>query len=244
MVGPAAPGVQEWPVPNAVLVFESASTDHTAHIGASLGKLVRAGDLLALDGELGAGKTNLIRGIAEGMELDERAVSSPTFVIVNQYERRRDGAMALTPLVHADAYRLSGPDDLESIGWDAATGGGGGGSDAVVCVEWASRIAAALVPASAVARITMAPTGENTRRITLEAPPAWTLRPQWSALAALAATGPLRCPTCGKVVPPGAATAPFDSARCRDADLSRWFSGQYVVSREIRAEDEVEGDPG
>ena len=205
----------------------------------ALGAVVRAGDVVALDGELGAGKTRLVRGIAWGMGLDGEQVSSPTFVIINQYERSVNGGAALTPLVHADAYRLSSAEDLESAGWDAAVGSG----DAVVCVEWASRVAGALAGAESadvLARVTLAVTGQDSRRLLLDAPPGWALRTEWRGLAGLASGAGLRCPVCGKPVDEGSASAPFDSARCRDADLARWFSGEYAIGRAMREGDEEE----
>jgi tRNA threonylcarbamoyladenosine biosynthesis protein TsaE len=120
------------------LEIASVSPNHTARVGGAVGALLRAGDVLALHGDLGAGKTNLVRGIAAGMGLDERQVSSPTFVIVNEYTARASDARAepVGPLLHVDAYRLSGPDDLDSVGWERVMDG-----TAAVAVEWAERIA-------------------------------------------------------------------------------------------------------
>ncbi len=134
----------------------SGSAEETIDAGRALGAVLRAGDVLALDGELGAGKTQLVRGIAEGMGLDPAQVSSPTFVVMAEYARPRRGVGSglLTPLVHIDAYRLAGADELSSLGLDAGAVGGVGGAsgasphgaglDAVVVVEWAQRVASAL----------------------------------------------------------------------------------------------------
>ena len=131
-----------------MIELTSPKLDHTVELGRRLGRLARAGDVLALHGELGAGKTQLVRGVAEGMGLDPAAVSSPTFVIVHEYlppeasppkapETPSGAAPAndTTALVHIDAYRLSGPDDLATIGFDDELR-----RESVVAVEWAARI--------------------------------------------------------------------------------------------------------
>ncbi|MEC9373298.1 MAG: tRNA (adenosine(37)-N6)-threonylcarbamoyltransferase complex ATPase subunit type 1 TsaE, partial [Planctomycetota bacterium] len=92
--------------------IETASEEETVALGARLGELLRAGDVVGLDGELGAGKTRLVRGIATGMGAPREMVHSPTYVLMNEYPTERGCA-----LVHVDAYRLRGADDLESTGW-------------------------------------------------------------------------------------------------------------------------------
>lgn len=109
---------------------DTRSEDETIALGAALGRVLRPGDVLALRGELGAGKTHFVRGVATGMGHDPGAVSSPTFVLVNEYESR--GA---PPLVHVDAYRLRSAADLDALGWDRLTEG-----SCVVAVEWPERI--------------------------------------------------------------------------------------------------------
>lgn len=117
----------------------STSLDQTVDLGHRLGQLARPGDVFALDGELGAGKTQLVRGLALGMNLDPAHVSSPTFVIMHEYtpapgSQDRDAGDGPV-LVHIDAYRLTGPDDLASVGFDDELRDG-----AVVAVEWAARL--------------------------------------------------------------------------------------------------------
>ena len=97
----------------------------------------RPGDMIGLTGELGAGKTRFVAGLADGLGAESRHVASPTFVLVHEYETP-SGNLAL---VHIDAYRLHSADDLDSIGWDDdgadlmdAT------SQAVVAIEWADRL--------------------------------------------------------------------------------------------------------
>ncbi|MGQ0628089.1 MAG: tRNA (adenosine(37)-N6)-threonylcarbamoyltransferase complex ATPase subunit type 1 TsaE [Phycisphaerales bacterium] len=220
------------------LRFRLSSPDHTDTVGYALGRLMRAGDVLALDGDLGAGKTTLIRGIAAGLGLDPRQVSSPTFVLIARYDAAAHAGVPATPLVHADAYRLSGADDLESAGWAAALGTEQGAtSDAVACVEWASKVAALLGPGAA--RANLEHIGPTERGLALSCPIEWTGRlPAFVGLRGLAGrTDAAPCPTCGKTTPPDHPLVPFCSARCRDADLGRWLSGQYVVSRELQEDD-------
>lgn len=130
-----------------VLELYTANAEATMGIGRALGACCVVGDVVALDGELGAGKTQFVRGLAEGLGFDPRQVSSPTFVIVQEYDRRnpsdRDRAGdAAEVLVHIDAYRLRSAEDLASIGWE-----GDGGSmreGAIVAIEWASLMGSGL----------------------------------------------------------------------------------------------------
>jgi tRNA threonylcarbamoyladenosine biosynthesis protein TsaE len=237
------------PAPPIHLTFRSASEDETVALGVALGRTLRAGDALALDGELGAGKTRLVRGIAEGMGLDPAQVSSPTYVLVHEYAARHGGGTAPTPLLHVDAYRLAGPDDLDSLGWDRVLGAYG-----VVVVEWAARIMDALLPEPSLGRMRIQADGPDARRLDLLAPPAWAQRPQWRGLLALAQRpadagavlppGWARCPVTGKAVPPDAPTYPFADDRARMADLGKWLTGAYTVSRELVEDDLDDPDLG
>lgn len=122
------------------ITIETSTTEQTVTVGQAIGRNCQAGDVVALQGELGAGKTQLVRGIAMGMGLSPRQVSSPTFVMVQEYEPSDDSDGPV--LVHIDAYRISSPDELETIGW---TGLGEELRDnAVVAIEWASLIRPAL----------------------------------------------------------------------------------------------------
>ena len=122
------------------ITIETGTTDQTISVGRAIGLQCRAGYVIALQGELGAGKTQLVRGIAQGMGLNPRRVSSPTFVMVQEYEPAPE---ADTPvLVHIDAYRISTPDELETIGW--AGHGEELRDNAVVAIEWARLIRPAL----------------------------------------------------------------------------------------------------
>lgn len=112
--------------------FISRSPEQTRRIGMRLGALLKPGDVLALSGDLGAGKTTLVQGIAQGWGSTD-AVSSPTFVLVNLY-RRADGAH----LHHMDAYRIGSALEAEDLDIDEMLANG------ALIVEWAERIQSAL----------------------------------------------------------------------------------------------------
>ena len=126
--------------------------DETIAFGARLAKRLKKGDCLALIGELGAGKTTLVKGIAQGLGVkDPRHVNSPSFVIVKEYR----GKM---PLYHFDVYRLEGRASVGTIDCDEYFYGEG-----ITVVEWADKIAEAL-PARRV-EVSIAITGATTREI-------------------------------------------------------------------------------
>lgn len=105
--------------------FKTRSPEQTREAGVVLGRLVEEGTVVYLQGGLGAGKTCFAQGVAEGLEVpEELPVTSPTFVIMNQYPGR-------IPLYHFDLYRLSGSEDLEAIGAEEVLGRKG-----VCLVEW------------------------------------------------------------------------------------------------------------
>lgn len=109
-------------------VIESNSAEQTQALARALAAAVRAGDWFGLIGDLGAGKTCFAQGLLAGLGV-RGPVKSPTFSLVHSYG---DGRV---PVHHLDLYRLEGPDDLDSIGYDDLTDG-----DAVVVVEWADRL--------------------------------------------------------------------------------------------------------
>ena len=102
-----------------------AEADDMRHLGEVLGALLRGGDLVMLDGPLGAGKTTLTQGIAKGMDVTGR-VASPTFVIAQVHHPRTSGP----DLVHVDAYRLTSLDELDALDLDASL------ADSATVVEW------------------------------------------------------------------------------------------------------------
>ena len=110
------------------------SVEETLALGRLIGKLapVQGVTCIALDGPLGAGKTHLTHGIAEGAGVDDPTlVSSPTYVLLNVYPGPK-------PVYHLDAYRVAGPADFEAVGLEEVLSGSGGGR--IVVVEWASKL--------------------------------------------------------------------------------------------------------
>ncbi|MCX6358968.1 MAG: tRNA (adenosine(37)-N6)-threonylcarbamoyltransferase complex ATPase subunit type 1 TsaE [Armatimonadetes bacterium] len=97
-------------------------------LGAALGRLLAPGDVVLLEGQLGAGKTTLVQGIALGIGCAE-PVTSPTFDLIHEYRSGR------TPLIHIDPYRLQGPDELENIGYCDYLD-----LPCVLAVEWPERL--------------------------------------------------------------------------------------------------------
>jgi len=130
-------------------VVETHSADETARLGERIGRALVAGDVVALTGELGAGKTAFVQGLARGLGIGGR-VASPTFTIVNEHP----GAV---PLFHVDFYRLAHEAELINIGFDDYFERGG-----VVVVEWAERFVAALPADRLDVRIEI--TGAESRR--------------------------------------------------------------------------------
>jgi tRNA threonylcarbamoyladenosine biosynthesis protein TsaE len=105
----------------------------TQRLGAALASVLRAGDFVVLEGDLGAGKTFLVRAIARALGVPVAvAVTSPTFALVHELGGR-------VPILHADLYRLDAPDELVELGLRDRIGG-----DAVVLVEWGARFVSAL----------------------------------------------------------------------------------------------------
>jgi tRNA threonylcarbamoyladenosine biosynthesis protein TsaE len=115
------------------LIFKTAGMEETMRFGKKLGMLLSPGDVVALVGELGAGKTTLVKGIVQGLGVtDRRAVKSPTFSLVHTYEGRM-------PVYHFDAYRLEDTQEMLDIGSDEMISG-----DGVAIVEWADKVSGCL----------------------------------------------------------------------------------------------------
>ena len=108
------------------------SAGATRSLGERLGRLLRAGDVVALLGELGAGKTQFVRGLCRGSGVPDAEVSSPTFAIVATYRGRLQ-------VNHADLYRMGGADELYATGFHDLLGGPG-----ATVVEWADQVPGAL----------------------------------------------------------------------------------------------------
>lgn len=211
----------------STIAFTSDAPAKTIALGSAMARIVRAGDVIALVGELGAGKTQFVRGFADGLGMNARAVASPTFVLMVEHETDDPNRA----LVHIDAYRMDTLSDLESIGWSPELF-----DTAVTLVEWADRIEQQL-PVDHL-RIEIEHTGETTRTISISGSGAWADRfdDVRAAVEPLCQTTP--CPTCKTPVTIAAATYPFCGERCKMADLNKWFSGAYMVSRPLKAEDD------
>lgn len=115
------------------MMFTTMSPAETRALGERLGRLLRPGDLIALSGGLGAGKTVLVQGIAAGMGITE-PVTSPTYLIIHEYPGE-------IPLYHMDLYRLEAPAELVDLGCEEYFFGNG-----VTVIEWADRAADLLPP--------------------------------------------------------------------------------------------------
>ncbi|HEX3035870.1 MAG TPA: tRNA (adenosine(37)-N6)-threonylcarbamoyltransferase complex ATPase subunit type 1 TsaE [Thermodesulfobacteriota bacterium] len=108
------------------LYIHVSKEEETIKLGELLGRSLKSGDVVALKGELGAGKTVLVKGMAKGLDV-KKEPNSPTFVLMNAYQGRM-------PLYHFDLYRISGAEELEGIGYEEYLFGEG-----VSVVEWAER---------------------------------------------------------------------------------------------------------
>ena len=133
--------------------FISHSQLETEEIGQKLAETLPGGSVVAMYGDLGAGKTAFVRGMAKGMGLSCR-VSSPTFTIVNEYLGERE-------LIHFDMYRLSSADELFDIGWEDYLSRG-----AVCAVEWSENVQDAFFGDEVVVRIEKL--NDTDRKITIE----------------------------------------------------------------------------
>jgi len=130
----------------------SHNLELTRNIGQEIGRRVHAGSVIALCGDLGAGKTVFAQGVAAGLEV-ETSVTSPTFIIINEHEGR-------CPFYHIDTYRLLSSDDMRNLGYEEYFYG-----DGVTVVEWAQKIED-LLPEEYL-RVELEVLGESDRKITL-----------------------------------------------------------------------------
>lgn len=140
----------------ARLELVTRSAAETAALGAKLGRALRPGDCVALVGELGAGKTQLVRGACRGAKVPAREVSSPSFAIVATYGGR-------LPVHHADLYRINDLDELYATGFFDLVGG-----DGAILVEWAERVPGALPEERLTITLSHDPKRDDSRRVSLE----------------------------------------------------------------------------
>jgi tRNA threonylcarbamoyladenosine biosynthesis protein TsaE len=142
----------------------SHSVADTERFAADLAATLAGGTCIALEGDLGAGKTQFVRGLVRGLGGDPRAVSSPTYVLLHVYgdpaRPNPAAAQPRIPVFHLDAYRVGGAEDLEAIGFTELLDQGG-----VVVVEWASRVTELLPPGHIA--VTIRAEEPTTRRITV-----------------------------------------------------------------------------
>lgn len=138
-------------------VVVSDSLSRTDDIGRAIGSTLQGGEVLALVGELGSGKTHLVKAIATGLGvIDESVVTSPTFTLVQEYAARLH-------IFHLDAYRLEGTADFRRLGFDEMST-----AESVVLVEWADKVQGAM-PGETF-WISLHRVDETTRRIELSRP--------------------------------------------------------------------------
>ena len=135
-------------------VRQSRSEQDTAAMGRELGTTLAAGDVVLLHGDLGAGKTAFVRGLAEGLGVSADEVSSPTFTLVQEY---RGGRL---PLFHVDLYRLNDPREIDDLGLDEIA------EDGVVAIEWAERHPR---PPLRALRVRLEHAGGDERRVVIDA---------------------------------------------------------------------------
>jgi tRNA threonylcarbamoyladenosine biosynthesis protein TsaE len=130
--------------------IETGSEEETAAVGRELAATLSAGDVVLLHGDLGAGKTAFVRGLAEGLGVSREDVSSPTFTLIQEY---RGGRLTL---FHVDLYRIEDPREFDELGLDEIA------VDGVLAIEWAERLPGPPPPGI---RISIEHAGETERRI-------------------------------------------------------------------------------
>lgn len=141
---------------NNTLQFSSASLDDTARLGRAIGQAIDSGLLITLQGTLGAGKTNLVQSIADGLQVNHSAVVSPTFTLIQVHQGR-------LPLVHIDAYRIADEDQYLELGIDEFFD-----NKHVVTMEWAEKFVKLLPEERLAIRIEV--TGDQHREFHFEWP--------------------------------------------------------------------------
>ena len=124
-----------------MLTFTTSSAEETISLGYKIGKLLKKGDIIAMQGTLAAGKTTITKGIAQALGITE-TITSPTFCLISEYE----GTM---PLYHMDVYRLDGTEDFINLGTDDMLYG-----DGVSIIEWSEKIMEELPSSTIILKIT------------------------------------------------------------------------------------------
>ena len=124
-----------------MLTFTTSSAEETISLGQKIGKLLKKGDIIAMQGTLAAGKTTITKGIAQALGITE-TITSPTFCLISEYQ----GSM---PLYHMDVYRLDGIEDFINLGTDDMLYG-----DGVSIIEWSEKIMDELPSSTIILKIT------------------------------------------------------------------------------------------
>ncbi len=135
-------------------VFTPRSEEETIALGEKIGRLLKAGDIIAMTGTLGAGKTTITKGIAKALGVED-TVTSPTFCLVSEYEGGR------MPLYHIDAYRLDGEEDFLNLGVEEMLYGKG-----VSVIEWSENVGSCL-PKRTI-RMSLLPKEDGSREIKID----------------------------------------------------------------------------
>ena len=146
------------PVLHDLLPVETASAEETQALGGRLAALLAPGTVVALYGDLGAGKTQLVKGICAACGIPPETVHSPTFTLVHEYEGRA------FPLYHIDAYRIRHADEFFELGYETYFFG-----DGLCLVEWPERVEELLPPGTVRLRLTHL--GADRRRIAVAPEP-------------------------------------------------------------------------
>jgi tRNA threonylcarbamoyladenosine biosynthesis protein TsaE len=141
-------------MPGKKICITTHSVDETRQLGRKIGALIHFPMIIALSGDLGSGKTALVQGLAQGLEVPaDYYITSPTFTLINEYPGR-------LPLFHVDLYRLDSINDFEDIGLDELLS-----DQAVIVIEWSDKLEKSLL--SEYLAATFEIVGEDLRRINL-----------------------------------------------------------------------------
>jgi tRNA threonylcarbamoyladenosine biosynthesis protein TsaE len=143
----------------STLLIAISSESETEQLGRAMSEIVEAGVVIGLVGTLGAGKTRLVRAMAEALGVDPGVISSPTFVLIHEYQGR-------LPISHFDAYRLADPDEFDALGASDHWSEG----DRLCLIEWADLVADRLPRSTWWVRIEL--DGPTERSVRVEGPPA------------------------------------------------------------------------
>lgn len=136
-----------------MITFTTTSAEETVELGKKIGSFLKKGDIIAMQGTLGAGKTTITKGIAQALGINE-TITSPTFCLISEYE----GKM---PLYHMDVYRLDGAEDFENLGTEDMLYGEG-----VSIIEWSEKIMEELPNKTIILKLE--PHDDGARTITIE----------------------------------------------------------------------------